>query len=381
LYETSNIDALRQQCIQFTQAYASGWVCSPSQASNVTGKHPARVGITDWIPGNDPKDKKLLGLDDFDVLPPGELTLAETFKAHGYKTFFAGKWHLGGNGFLLENQGFDINIGRLGADSPPGGYYTPYKNPKLTDGKDGEYLTGRLADESIHFPDTIRQDPFFLFLAFFTVHTPIQPNNLYIEKFEKKLAGMENGATTYRDEGSGVLNVVGEEHQQRRKNTNNGGRTPATAGQRIQAQEKTDVMKENKHIERDAQTTTKIFDDRSLKVDYRTLEPILKKGRTVLGAGCGTGSISKDMAKIVGDSGKVIATDNTLKFIERGKETYKNITNLTLIHSDLFHFEPHERFDLITSARTLQWLNNPKDALLKMKSLLKCEWWNFDPGL
>lgn len=129
-------------------------------------------------------------------------------------------------------------------------------------------------------------------------------------------------------------------------------------------------MKGNKHIERDAQTTTKIFDDRSLKVDYRTLEPILKKGMTILDVGCGTGSISKDIAKIVGDSGKVIGIDNTLKFIESGKETYKNITNLELIHSDLFQFEPNEKFDLITSARTLQWLSNPKDALLKMKSLL-----------
>lgn len=206
-YETPNIDALSRQSIQFTHAYASGSVCSPSRASILTGKHPARVRITDWIPGNDPKDKKLLGPDDLDELPLEELTLAEKFKAAGYKTFFAGKWHLGGDGFLPENQGFDINIGGHEAGSPPGGYYTPYKNPKLKDGKDGEYLTDRLTDESIHFLDTIGQDPFFLFLAFYTVHTPIQPNKEYIGKFEKKLAGLGNSETRFRDEGDGVTTL------------------------------------------------------------------------------------------------------------------------------------------------------------------------------
>lgn len=130
-------------------------------------------------------------------------------------------------------------------------------------------------------------------------------------------------------------------------------------------------MKDNKHIERDGQTATKIFDNRSLRVDYRTLEPILKEGIFVLDVGCGTGSISKDIANIVGNSGKVIGIDNTEKFIKSGKETYKNIQNLNLIHSDLFNFNPNEKFDLIISARTLQWLSNPKEALLKMKSLLK----------
>jgi len=129
-------------------------------------------------------------------------------------------------------------------------------------------------------------------------------------------------------------------------------------------------MKKNKFIKRDA-GAAKIFDNRSLKVDYRTLEPILEKGMFVLDVGCGTGSISKDIANIVGNSGKVIGIDNTKKFIESGKVTYKNIQNLNLIHSDLFDFETNEKFDLITSARTLQWLSNPKDALLKMKSLLK----------
>ncbi|PZX51372.1 class I SAM-dependent methyltransferase [Algoriphagus chordae] len=130
-------------------------------------------------------------------------------------------------------------------------------------------------------------------------------------------------------------------------------------------------MKSNKHIERDGKSSAKIFDSRSLKVDYRTLEPILKKGLSVLDVGCGTGSISKDIASIVGDSGRVVGIDNTEKFIESGKASYADIPNLSLIHTDLFDFDSNEKFDLITSARTLQWLSNPKEALLKMKTLLK----------
>lgn len=129
-------------------------------------------------------------------------------------------------------------------------------------------------------------------------------------------------------------------------------------------------MKDNKH-ERDGQAATTIFDNRSLKVDYRTLMPILKPGMIVLDVGCGTGAISKDVAGIVGLSGKVIGIDNTEKFIESGKVTYKETKSLELKYCDIFDFEFSHKFDLIISARVLQWLNNPKEALLKMKSLLK----------
>jgi ubiquinone/menaquinone biosynthesis C-methylase UbiE len=129
-------------------------------------------------------------------------------------------------------------------------------------------------------------------------------------------------------------------------------------------------MKANKHIQRDEQAT-KIFDDRSLANDYKNLTSILKPGIKVLDAGCGTGSISKDIATIVGVNGKVTGIDNTESFILSGKKSYQNVTNLELIHVDLFDFNPEEKFDLIISARVLQWLSNPKEALLKMKSLLK----------
>ena len=154
-YETPNIDAVRSSSVQFTNAYASASVCSPTRASILTGKHPARVNITDWIPGDNNQDKKLLGPKDLDSLPLKEVTIAEVLKQNGYSTFFAGKWHLGNQGFLPEDQGFDKNLGCYHVGQPPGGYYVPYKNPYLADGPKGEYLTDRLTNESIHFLDTI----------------------------------------------------------------------------------------------------------------------------------------------------------------------------------------------------------------------------------
>lgn len=130
-------------------------------------------------------------------------------------------------------------------------------------------------------------------------------------------------------------------------------------------------MKGNKHIERDGQNAVKIFDNRSLAKDFRNLIQILEPGMTVLDVGCGTGSISKDIANQIGENGKVIGIDNTEKFIKSGQESYHSATNLELIAIDLFEYNPEIKFDLIVSARTLQWLSDPKQALIKMKSLLK----------
>jgi ubiquinone/menaquinone biosynthesis C-methylase UbiE len=126
----------------------------------------------------------------------------------------------------------------------------------------------------------------------------------------------------------------------------------------------------NKVINRDDQGSTKIFDNRTLEKDYRTLIPLLKKGMNVLDVGCGTGSITKDIANIIGDSGKIIGIDNTANFIVSGKENYGNVKNLKLINADLFEFKTNEKFDLIISARTMQWLSNVPEALLKIKGLL-----------
>ena len=186
-YETPNIDQLASQGMLFTNAYAACPVCSPTRAAIMTGKYPSRLNITDWIPGDDPKNRKLLGTDDDNEMSLQEITLAEVLKDNGYKTFFAGKWHLGNEGFFPENQGFDINIGGHHRGSPPGGYYVPYKNPKLDDGPEGEYLTDRLTSESIRFMENNSDQPFLLYLSFYTVHTPIQPNKEYVEYYREKL--------------------------------------------------------------------------------------------------------------------------------------------------------------------------------------------------
>ena len=191
-YETPNIDRLASQSFRFTNAYSSNPVCSPTRASIMTGKHPSRLGITDWIPGFNPLDRKLLGPEDKHALPLEEFTMAEALKAAGYPTFYAGKWHLGEEGFFPEDQGFDINKGGHHKGSPPGGYYTPYKNPRLEDGPEGEYLTDRLTEESIAFIEQNQDKPFFLYLAFYTVHTPIQPNKKYIEKFVEKRKSLKD---------------------------------------------------------------------------------------------------------------------------------------------------------------------------------------------
>jgi arylsulfatase A-like enzyme len=206
-YETPNIDLLSKNSIQFTNAYASASICSPTRAAILTGKHPARLNITDWIPGSDPKNEKLLGPKDLDSLPLEELTISEVLKKDGYQTFFAGKWHLGKEGFFPEDQGFDINFGGHHMGQPPGGYYAPYKNPKLSDGPQGEYLTDRLTNESVKFLDTIQQNPFLLYLSYYTVHTPIQASKKHLKKFEDKLTKLKDKEIIQQKEGKGFTTL------------------------------------------------------------------------------------------------------------------------------------------------------------------------------
>lgn len=208
LAETPNLDRLADSSFRFTDAYASCPVCSPTRASIMTGKYPARLGITDWIPGSNPQDRKLLGPQDRHQLPLEEKTIAEALGEHGYKTFFAGKWHLGSEGFFPEDQGFDVNLGGHHVGQPPGGYYSPYDNPKLEDGPEGEYLPDRLTDETISFIEASKDSPFLAFLSFYTVHTPIQASRRHIEKYEKKVEGMEFGEPEYLPEHDGSTKQV-----------------------------------------------------------------------------------------------------------------------------------------------------------------------------
>lgn len=203
-YETPNIDKLASESAVFTNAYTPNPVCSPTRASILTGKYPSRIGITDWIPGSDPKDRKLLGPEDLNQLPLEELTIAEALKEHNYKTFYAGKWHLGSTGYFPEDQGFDVNKGGHHRGSPPGGYYSPYKNPKLSDGPEGEYLTDRLTNESIDFLEENKENPFLLYLSFYTVHSPIQASKKHIEKFKQKRNKLIDSLPIKLKEGNGI---------------------------------------------------------------------------------------------------------------------------------------------------------------------------------
>jgi len=187
-HETPHIDRLAQSGMKFNYGYAACPVCSPTRASIMTGRHPVRVDITDWIPGSsNRKTNKLIHPEDRDNLALEEITLAEELKSHGYQTFFAGKWHLGNEGHWPTDQGFDINIGGHHRGSPPGGYYAPWKNPVLKANKEEEYLTERLTEESIHFLEEREDDkPFLLYLSYYNIHTPIQPYKKHIDHYKKK---------------------------------------------------------------------------------------------------------------------------------------------------------------------------------------------------
>ena len=209
-YDTPNIDKLAKNGVRFLQAYSANPVCSPTRAALITGKHPNRVDITDWIPGSDPKNRPLLGPQDRNELALEEVTIAEKLKEKGYKTCFIGKWHLGDTDFFPEDQGFDINIGGHHKGSPPGGYYSPYENPKLTDGPPGEYLTDRLTDESIKFIKENQQAPFFLYLAFYTVHTPIQASRKFIDQYKEKRELLNLNEVPHKTEGDGRTKLLQE---------------------------------------------------------------------------------------------------------------------------------------------------------------------------
>ena len=209
-YETPNVDALASDGVLFTNGYASCPVSSPTRASIMTGKHPARVGITDWIPGRQAKpnanDPYCLVPPEFTLnLPLFEYTLGEAFRDNGYQTLFVGKWHLGGDkSGYPEYQGFDVNIGGGSFGQPPKGYFSPYGLPHLEDGPKGEYLTERLADECVKLLDGIsRKRPFFLYYSFYQVHTPLQAKADKVEYFTRKAERMglteANSTTKDRD--------------------------------------------------------------------------------------------------------------------------------------------------------------------------------------
>ncbi|MEP0710394.1 MAG: sulfatase [Algoriphagus sp.] len=192
-YETPHIDALAAVSYQFSQGYSASPVCSPARASIMTGVTPAIHHITDWIGAPEgeawrkyERHTKLLPPTYDHALASSYVTLPEALRNSGYETFFAGKWHLGGEGSYPEDHGFDTNIGGHSSGSPNGGYFAPYQNPKMEQGPNGENLSMRLASETAKFIESEHQKPFFAMLSFYAVHGPIQTTEEKWEKYRVK---------------------------------------------------------------------------------------------------------------------------------------------------------------------------------------------------
>ena len=213
-YETPNLDKLSRQGMVFTNAYAACSVCSPTRASVMTGKYPARTGITDWIrarfqlkssevkappPYEENAGRKLRTPSNPFWMELSEVTIAEVLKNAGYFTCHIGKWHLGPDDYYPEKQGFDLNI--AGNDmGQPVNYFDPYadKNgvtfPNLKPRKEGEYLTDRLADELKGVIENHKDKPFFINMCTYAVHTPLMAKKEMVQKYQARntVGGQKN---------------------------------------------------------------------------------------------------------------------------------------------------------------------------------------------
>jgi arylsulfatase A len=191
-HETPHLDLLAVQGVRFTQAYASSPVCSPTRASILTGKNPAELHLTDWIPGKPSwPNEKLLAPEFNHHLPSDETTIATLLKNLGYHTASFGKWHLGDEGSFPTDHGFDINIAGNHAGLPPSYFYPYIKDdfvlPDLsTGGVEGEFLTDRLTDEALKWVKEKKNENFFLFLSYFTPHIWLETKPELLEKYAQK---------------------------------------------------------------------------------------------------------------------------------------------------------------------------------------------------
>ena len=199
-YETPNIDRLASQGKIFTDAYTCAPNCAPTRACLVSGQYSPRHGlytVRTAVRGVDSL-RKLVPVENRKfvnnkpVLDTSVVTIAETLKRNGYVTAHIGKWHLGGPPYYCpESQGFDINIGgghggHTGQWESPKPYFSPYNNPTLEDGPEGEYLTDRLTEEAVSFIENNQDNPFFLYLPYYSPHSPHRAKEQEIEKFKKK---------------------------------------------------------------------------------------------------------------------------------------------------------------------------------------------------
>lgn len=187
-HRTPHIDALAARGMRFTDAYAAAPVCSPTRAALMTGKHPARLHLTDWLPGRDDRPNQKMARPTIrQALPLAETTLAEALQQAHYATASIGKWHLGGVGFEPEKQGFDLNVTGDHTGTPLS-YFAPFQRdgrfmPKLETAPAGEYLTDRLTAEAERFIEQHKDKPFFLYLPHYTTHIPLKAKAELIAKY------------------------------------------------------------------------------------------------------------------------------------------------------------------------------------------------------
>lgn len=196
-YETPNIDKLAASGMVFTDAYACAPNCAPSRACLLSGQYTPRHGI---FTVGDPRrgnhsQRKLEPTENKTVLADELVTWAERLDDNGYTLASMGKWHLGSD---PTTQGFDVNIAGKEWGSPSGGgYHSPYGYPNLQQKEKGEYLTDRLTDEAVSFIEDNKQNPFFLYLTHYAVHTPIQAKDKITERYKAKEPGKHHKNAKY----------------------------------------------------------------------------------------------------------------------------------------------------------------------------------------
>lgn len=194
---TPMIDRFASGAVRFTNAYAASPVCSPTRAALMTGLSPARLRITQHGPDGKrfwPDNRTIQPPPSDNTLPHERITVAERLKKVGYTTAFIGKWHLGKEGHYPDSQGFDVNIGGCDMGGPPT-YFDPYGIPTLKDRKKGEYLTDRLADETIQWMERNREQPMFVCLWTYNPHFPFEAPEELTAKYKGK-------------EGPGLINPI-----------------------------------------------------------------------------------------------------------------------------------------------------------------------------
>jgi len=196
-YETPNMERLAKRGVVFSNAYAANPLCSPTRASIMTGKYPHRFHLTTpsghlppnpgvpLMKGSAPAWNKVICPLSRTFKPLEEFTIAEALKTAGYTTAHMGKWHCGQEAYWPEHQGFDLNIAGGNYPGPPS-YFSPYKNVKLPDGPDKEYITDRLTNEALKYIDAHKDTTFYLNLWHFAVHAPFQGQLELIRKYQKK---------------------------------------------------------------------------------------------------------------------------------------------------------------------------------------------------